>query len=123
MAGLQPQQHREFQQALLECNTLAMNSVTALMTSHNIVNPNKHSSSAAPLTMNSATALMTSHNIVNPNKHFFREEKFCLEQAPYHRWKEIEQWSTIPSFAFWLEPPQTFSAICLQHCHNIYDEQ
>jgi hypothetical protein len=32
--------HFVFPIALLECNTLAMNSVNALMTSHNIVSPN-----------------------------------------------------------------------------------
>jgi hypothetical protein len=34
---------------LLECNTLAMNSVTALMTSHNIVNPNSTPPAHDPL--------------------------------------------------------------------------
>jgi hypothetical protein len=44
-----------------------MSSVTALMTSHNIVARN-NTAGCNTMTMNSVTALMTSHNIVIPNK-------------------------------------------------------
>jgi hypothetical protein len=65
MVGLKLQQSRESQYHHL-CSTLTMNSVTELMTSHNIANPNAILR-CSTLTMNSVTALMTSHNIANPN--------------------------------------------------------
>jgi hypothetical protein len=48
------------------CNTMAINSVTALMTSHNIVTRN-NTAGCNTMTINSATALMTSRNIMTSN--------------------------------------------------------
>jgi hypothetical protein len=68
--------------SILECNTLTMNSVAALMTSHNIVGSNSILE-CNTLTMNSVAALMTPHNIMGSN--IILECKFAFrKRAPRH---------------------------------------